>query len=93
MGETEDFEWDDAKEAANLHKHGLSLLAGALLFADPLRLEHQTIISGELRFRVVGAVLGQILACVYVWRNGKRRLISVRRASRQERKAYAKIAK
>jgi len=34
MSETDDFEWDDTKEAINLNKHGISLRLAAELFGS-----------------------------------------------------------
>jgi hypothetical protein len=39
MGETDDFEWDDARDAANREKHGLPLIVGRRLFDGRPRLD------------------------------------------------------
>jgi len=92
MGETDEFEWDDGKDAANLQKHGVELIVAAAMFDDPNRLEQ---VSGrstqtETRLLTVGRAFGVLWACVYTWRGHKRRLISLRRAHRIERRAYEK---
>jgi uncharacterized DUF497 family protein len=43
---------------------------------------------GEKRFVVIGPIEGRVFAVVYTWRNERRRIISARRASRRERRAY-----
>lgn len=92
MGETDEFEWDDAKDATNQSKHGVELIVAAAMFDDPNRLEQ---VSGrstlaETRLLTVGMAFGVLWACVYTWRGSKRRLISLRRAHRTERRAYEK---
>lgn len=39
MGETDDFEWDDAKDAINRTKHRLPLIVAARIFDDDERIE------------------------------------------------------
>ena len=94
MGETDDFEWDDTKEARNIQKHGMSLRVAAELFASDFWLEF---VAGESRSDAsrsiaIGLAFGRLLTCVYTWRAQKRRVISLRPASRRERRAYEKAA-
>ncbi|MBC7767680.1 MAG: BrnT family toxin [Phycisphaerales bacterium] len=90
MGETDEFEWDDGKDAVNQQKHGVELIVAAAMFDDPDRLEQ---VSGrstaaETRLITVARAFGVLWTCVYTWRGLKRRLISLRRAHRTERRAY-----
>ena len=84
------FEWDEAKREANLVKHGVDFVDALDIFADPLRVERvdQRREYAEERRQVVGMVRGQVLFVVYTLRGDVRRLISVRRASSNERRAY-----
>jgi len=84
------FEWDEAKAAANLAKHGVSFERAALVFADPDRL---TMADGrhaaETRENTTGRVADAlILTVTHTDRAGVTRLISARPASRQERNRY-----
>lgn len=90
MGETDDFEWNDDKDAANRANRGLPLYLGALLFDGRLRIEDVSLKSpqGELRFETMAEVEGRVLFCVWHWRDGRRRIISLRIANRSERRAY-----
>jgi uncharacterized protein len=89
MGETEDFEWDDDKDAANLHKHGLPLRLAVPIFSDPYLLEMAARSErGELRSLCVGKVEERVLTCVFTFRGHRRRLISLRAARRSERRDY-----
>ena len=91
MGETDDFEWDDDKDAANRAKHGLPLAFGMFVFDGRPRLERASpkLANGEPRFEAIAELAGRVILCVFVWRGRRRRLISVRRAHRSERRAFA----
>lgn len=92
MGETDDFEWDDTKDTSNRGKHGVELILAAALFEDSKRLELVSLRSTEAETRLVtiGRAFGLLWTCVYTWRARRRRIISLRRASRKERLAYEK---
>jgi len=87
------FEWDPGKNAANIRKHGVSFEEAESVFYD----EHAVLIddpdhSGEEdRFVMLGVSsrLRVLVAC-HCYRSGGViiRLISARRASRQERETY-----
>jgi uncharacterized DUF497 family protein len=88
------FEWDAAKAAANLKKHGVAFSEAqtvfedeeALIVADP---DHSL---GEDRFVLLGvSAARRLLVVVHCEREGGAaiRLISARRADRQERGIYA----
>jgi uncharacterized DUF497 family protein len=90
------FEWDPRKAKSNADKHGVPFDEAVTVFldADALDgpdLQHST---HELRFRRLGrSAEGRILMVVYTQRGAEDaetiRIISARRASRQERTAYA----
>ena len=89
------FEWDPAKAARNETKHGVSFSEAATVFSDPLALEGADIAhsSQEMRFLRVGvSVRNRILVVAFTYRgtqNGEKiRIISARRARRQESAAY-----
>lgn len=91
MGETDDFEWDDDKDAANRAKHGLPLLFAEFIFDGRIRLERPSpkLVVGDARFEAMAEVGGRVILCVFVWRGHRRRPISVRRAHRSERSVFA----
>ena len=86
-----EFEWDPHKSEANLKKHGVSFQEASTVFGDPLAItfndpDHST---GEYRFLTFGqSRLNQLLVVIHTERHGKTRIISARRATRQERKIY-----
>lgn len=90
MGETDDFEWDDDKDAANRANRGLPLLFAALMFDGREKTEDVSPKSRaeEARFETIALVEGRVLFCVWHWRDGRRRIISLRVANRSERRAY-----
>lgn len=84
------FEWDAAKAASNLAKHGVSFERATLVFADPARLTTtDTRQTGERRDNTTGRVADVVLITVtHTDRSGVIRIISASPASQQERKRY-----
>ena len=84
------FEWNEAKREANLVKHGVDFVDALEVFADPLRMERidRRREYHEERHQVVGSVGGHVVFVVYTLRGQVRRMISARRASRNERRTY-----
>jgi len=86
-----EFEWDSHKSDINLKKHGISFHETSTVFGDPLALtfndpDHSV---GEHRFVTIGhSTTNQLLTVIHAERRGKTRIISARRATRQERKTY-----
>lgn len=85
------FEWDAAKAAANLSKHGVSFDEAGSVFLDRLAVsgpdpDHSV---GETRYITFGmSRLGRLLAVSHTYRPGAIRIISARRLARAERKLY-----
>ena len=90
MFEPNEFEWDAAKAASNLRKHGVSFIAGARVFLDPGRVEWDVSrpIDFENRWKAVGFTDGKLLAVVFTIREGKCRLISARPVNAAEERIY-----
>lgn len=90
------FEWDPRKATANAEKHGVTFDIAATVFTDPRALDGPDLTHSatEARsLRLGRAADGRVLMVAYTVRKGdddaeKIRLISARRASRQERAAY-----
>ena len=82
--------WDPAKSIANVNKHGISFVDAATVLDDPLALTIADDRHDERRFVTLGCDLaGRLLVIVYAHNaSGDIRLISSRRATRRERKAY-----
>jgi uncharacterized protein len=82
--------WEAHKNAANIRKHGVS-------FAKAMRIFEGKVIEdiddredyGEERIQAIGLVEDKEYYVVYANRpGGERRIISARRATRQERETY-----
>lgn len=85
-----EFEFDPAKDEANRFKHGVRLSFGKRVFDDPRLsdLPSFRLIDGEQRYKAVGVVDGKMFTAVYVWRDDRIRLISVRRSNASEQRDY-----
>ena len=84
------FEWGESKREANLVKHGVDFVDALEVFADLLRIERidKRREYREERRQVVGRVGEQVVFVVYTRRGEARRVISARRASKDERRTY-----
>lgn len=86
-------EWDARKEESNRRKHRISFELASPIFDDPLVYEYEEGKEhAEVRCRAIGQVAGTLLFVSYVSfeEDGEEvvRIISARRATRQERRAY-----
>jgi len=94
------FEWDEAKAQSNYRKHGVLFKAATHVFDDPFSItEQDRIEGGEYRWQTIGMVDGCLLLMVAhtvhldLDENDNTcyevvRLISARRATKQERRRY-----
>jgi uncharacterized DUF497 family protein len=93
MNNGKSFEWDDAKAAANVAKHGLRFEIAADVFSDRalLDIDASRVTDAEARRKAVGMVEDRLITVVYTMRQGTVRIISVRPANPKERRAYASL--
>lgn len=92
------FEWDDAKNATNQRKHGISFEEATETFDDPLYLLiEDRDKDGEVRWHAIGSTSdGLMLMVVHTILEEKDsnklidiiRIISARRATRKEKRTY-----
>lgn len=85
------YEWDDTKNKANLEKHGIDFNVAIEVFSDPNALvQFNREVDGEIRDQVIGSLDEEvvILFVVFTKRSQKIRLISARKANKQERAIY-----
>ena len=91
------FEWDEEKEKNNIAKHGIDFETAARVFADENRLElydadHSDEEDRYIAIGMIGEVM-YIVTVVFTDRNEAIRLISARKATKQERKLYYDYSK
>lgn len=86
------FEWDDEKEKKNIIKHGIDFSTAARVFEDVNRLEFfdDAHSEDEDRYITIGQINGVavIIMLVYTERKQAIRIISARKATRQEEAKY-----
>ena len=83
------FEWNAKKAEENFARHGVDfedavgIFDGATLEGEDDRFDY-----GETRIRAIGALGPILITVVYTMRGEVCRIISARKATRNERKAY-----
>ena len=81
------FEWDEKKRTRNLAKHGIDFEDATEVFYGEALVSRSNR-KNEERWIALGEVEGRIIAVVYTWRKSALRLISARRASKNEATEY-----
>lgn len=83
-----DYEWDEQKRQENADKHDIDFTAIYGFEWDTAVYRSNTTHS-ELRWVVTNYIGDRLYTVVYTWRGDRRRIISLRRASRHEERDYA----
>jgi uncharacterized protein len=82
------FEFDPRKSAANKAKHGLDFNEAQAIWSDPDRVEVPARSLDEPRTLVIGLIGEKVWSAFITYRNEAIRIISVRRARREEERRY-----
>jgi uncharacterized protein len=87
------FEWNIAKSEANLEKHGVSFAEAEFAFEDFYAVEefdeeHST--AEEQRFKMLAMAKEKFLVVSYTMRGENYRIISARKAEKDEQEFYEK---
>jgi uncharacterized DUF497 family protein len=83
------FEWDEAKRLANLDKHGIDFIDVPEVFeGDIVTVEDDRYSYGEQRFVTFGLLQGRVVAVVHTDRGESIRIISARKATKNEQRSY-----
>jgi hypothetical protein len=86
-----EFEWDNAKDAANRRKHGIGfreaseIFRGLVVVSDDVRRDY-----GERRLIALGEYDGEVIRAVFTERGNSIRIISAWKANRNDRQSYQK---
>jgi len=85
--------WDPEKDRRNKRLHGLSFETAVLVFDDPLALSRPDTSANEERWQTVGMIGATTVLVVHTYHEpaadeGRGRIISARKATAHERKAY-----
>lgn len=81
--------WDETKRLINLTKHHLDFVDAGLVLSNRYRLEFESVRNGEVRRQTFAYVAEVLTVLTVIWVPGeKRRIISFRRAHKNEREAY-----
>jgi uncharacterized DUF497 family protein len=83
------FEWDEAKRAANLAKHGVDFaIVESFDFESAVVMTDDRDDYGEPREIALGFVGTRLHVLIFTWRNEIVRVISLRKANKREMKIY-----
>jgi uncharacterized protein len=82
------YEWDENKRLSNLEKHHLDFHDAMHVYGSEQKLTYCSRIGSEERFLAMAPVKGTLYCLVYMHRGMCIRVISLRKASRQERSRY-----
>jgi uncharacterized protein len=81
------FEWDDGKNRHNIAKHNIDFDDAKEVFYRPV-ITRQTNRGNEERWIAIGYSENRLIAVVFTWRNDVIRIISARRARKNEEREY-----
>jgi uncharacterized protein len=84
------FEWDETKRPKNQARRGLDFADASLIFDGRRLITAPSFRNNEERFVSTAEINGYLCSVVWTWRGQNQRIISVRRASDAEERAYHK---
>jgi uncharacterized DUF497 family protein len=83
------YEWDEAKRRDNVRKHGIDFAEIDQLFDGlTVTIEDERHACGEQRFITMGLLRGRVVVVVHTERGNRIRIISVRKATKNEKRFY-----
>lgn len=85
------FEFDEKKSSNNKLKHGLDFIEAQEIWDDPERVEVPARTTGEPLIMIIGRIGQSIWTGIYTIRNKNIRLISVRKARKDEKEIYESL--
>jgi uncharacterized DUF497 family protein len=89
MNEQIKFEWDEVKRLANIRKHGIDFLDAPEVFAgETLTIKDIRFDYCETRYVTMGLLKGRVVVIAHTERADRIRIISARKATRNEELAF-----
>lgn len=86
-----EFDWDESKRKANLRDHGIDFVGIEEVFeCETVTILDDRFDYGEQRFVTFGILEGRVVAIAHTESDKRIRIISVRKATRNEEKSYYK---
>lgn len=86
-----EFEWDEDKRRINIGKHGIDFRDVRNMFDGRPILTNFAVRGDEVRHVTVVMIGERLRTVIWTWRDGRARIISVRRARDAEERAYRAI--
>jgi uncharacterized DUF497 family protein len=83
-----EFEYDPDKSKTNVRKHGIDFEQARLLWSDAKRVEFVARFADETRLGLVGEYEEKLWTAIFTTREERVRIISVRRARKNEEAIY-----
>ncbi|HCC53198.1 MAG TPA: BrnT family toxin [Porphyromonadaceae bacterium] len=89
MYEFDGFDWDQEKRKLILEIRALDISKDGLqVVSDPMAITAKSPQKGEERYKTTGMRRGKLYTVIHTPRNGKCRIITMRRAHKDEEEAY-----
>jgi uncharacterized DUF497 family protein len=86
------FEWDERKRQSNIRKHGFDFIWARQLLDGRPRFDFPSARRSEHRVLSIGEIDGLVIAAIWTPRDGDTiRVISIRRARREEERQYRQL--
>ena len=86
-----EFEWDEAKRKSNLRNHGIDFIGIEKVFeGETVTILDDRVDYGEERFVTFGLLEGRVVAIAHTETDEVIRIISVRKATKNEESSYFK---
>jgi len=83
------FEYDENKSISNKSKHGIDFAEAISLWSDDNALAVQAnIIDNEIRYALISYLFEKCYVAIFIIRDNKYRIISVRRCRKNEKENY-----
>jgi uncharacterized DUF497 family protein len=86
-----DFEWNERKRLTNIEKHELDFEDADIVFENPHVVAAARMVAGEERWLATGMIDDVYVTVIYTRRTEVTRIISMRKARKNERRRYEQI--